>query len=139
MKEAATPGADATRTGPADGRSGQAGAVPAAELHSPARPRPARRRGHRAGRFLPARGSESPADANRPRHWRAYANAAGLTCPPAKAKGHEAFMVICWYYHGDDHRETRQETCSTSGPLGAEPEDVEIRRDPGPDRPGGTD
>src|SRR5712691_172583 len=31
------PGADGTRTGPANLRSGQAGAVPAAQLHPPAR------------------------------------------------------------------------------------------------------
>src|SRR5437867_12287946 len=37
------PGADGTRTGPADLRSRQAGAVPAAQLHPPARARSARR------------------------------------------------------------------------------------------------
>src|SRR5258708_34184082 len=62
------PGADGTRIGPADLRSGRAGAVPAAQLYSPARACPARRRGHSAGRLLRAGGSESPADADRARH-----------------------------------------------------------------------
>jgi len=42
-EERGEPGADGTRTGPADRRGRPAGAVPAAQLHSPARARPARR------------------------------------------------------------------------------------------------
>src|SRR5213076_2582351 len=60
-RECGRPGADGTRTGPADLRSGQAGAVAAAQLHSPARARPARRRGHSAGRLLRAGGSKPSA------------------------------------------------------------------------------
>ena len=45
-----------------------AGAVAAAQLHSPARARPARRRRHPAGRLLRAGGSQPPADADRARH-----------------------------------------------------------------------
>src|SRR5262245_5189598 len=58
------PGADDTRTGPEALRGGRAGAVPAAELHSPARSRPARRRGHPAGRLPRAGGGEPAADAD---------------------------------------------------------------------------
>src|SRR6185295_8940641 len=67
-EERSEPGADAHRTGPADLQSGPAGAAPAAQLHSPARARPARRGGHSAGRLLRAGGSEPPADAGRARH-----------------------------------------------------------------------
>src|ERR1039458_7324266 len=62
------PGADEPRTGPANLRGGQAGAVTAAQLHSPACAGPARRRRHPAGSVLRAGGSEPPADADRARY-----------------------------------------------------------------------
>src|SRR5437868_2298079 len=62
------PGGDGARTGPADLRGRRAGAVPAAPLHPPPRARPARCRGHPAGRLLRAGGGEPPADADRARH-----------------------------------------------------------------------
>src|SRR5205823_4408918 len=62
------PGTNVTRAERADRRGGQAGAVPAAELHSAARARSARRRGRAPRRLLPAGRSEPPADADRPRH-----------------------------------------------------------------------
>src|SRR5271166_5816519 len=61
------PGAHEPRTGPADHRRDQAGAVPAAQLHSPACARPARRRRHPAGGLLRAGRGEPPADADRAR------------------------------------------------------------------------
>src|SRR5206468_4423064 len=48
-------------------------------------------------------------------------------------------MVICRYYHADDHGETRQDTCGSVDPVGAPPEGAEIRRDPGLDRSSGAD
>src|SRR5437879_4829703 len=48
-------------------------------------------------------------------------------------------MVICWYYHADDHGETRQDTRGASDTLGAPQEGAEIRRDPGLDRSSGAD
>src|SRR6185436_15132132 len=53
--------------------------------------------------------------------------------------GYRSEMVICGYYHADDHRETRQEACGPSDTLGAPQEGAEIRRDPGLDRSSGAD
>src|SRR5437773_11950930 len=50
------PEPDGTRTGPAHLRRGQAGAISAAQLHSPARARSAGCGGHSAGRLLPTAG-----------------------------------------------------------------------------------
>ena len=44
---------------------------------------------------------------------------------------------MCWYYHAENHRETRQEACGSTRTLGTPQEGAEVRRDPALDRSSG--